>query len=247
MKGLFTKYVWLQLILSVLLLFGGTLVIVFVANGRQDVLRDALNIIVAVILFLFGAFAILATVIFEPKKIVANGLIYGAASIALGVFLCTKKMFLIDYLVDFLAIFFIVFGGIELIKGIIAVTQKEKKIVSIVVLFVLAAIFIAGGILSLIFRNKVEVVFCVIAGVILFLLGVYEFLFGVKGLIDVSKNRKKEPSKKVNKKKGKDNNQVDDNIRADKSESESEVVPVLEQREIKEIDYTKDEDKEKAQ
>ena len=74
MKSLFTKYVWLQLILSILLLFGGALIIAFGIMGKDEILVDALNIIAAVILFLFGAFAILATLVFEQNKVFTNGL-----------------------------------------------------------------------------------------------------------------------------------------------------------------------------
>ena len=75
MKSLFNKYIWLQLILSILLLFGGTIIVVFAINGKEDILKDALNIVAAVILFLFGAFAILASFVFETKKYVTNGLL----------------------------------------------------------------------------------------------------------------------------------------------------------------------------
>ena len=54
MKSLFSKYIWLKLILAVLLLFGGALIIVFAVLGKANVLQSGLNIIAAVILFLFG-------------------------------------------------------------------------------------------------------------------------------------------------------------------------------------------------
>ena len=106
MKSLFNKYIWLQLILSILLLFGGALIIAFAIMGKDNILEDGLNIISAVILFLFGGFAILATLVFEQNKYLTNGLLYGSACIALGVFLCMKEMILLDYLVYLLAIFF---------------------------------------------------------------------------------------------------------------------------------------------
>ena len=68
MKSLFSKYVWLQLILSILLLFGGAVIIAFAINNNTEVLENALNIVVAVILFLFGLFAILTAFFFETKK-----------------------------------------------------------------------------------------------------------------------------------------------------------------------------------
>ena len=64
MKSLFSKYVWLQLVLSILLLFSGSLIIAFAISGRQNVLRDGLNLVVAITLFIFGLFAILNAFIF---------------------------------------------------------------------------------------------------------------------------------------------------------------------------------------
>ena len=37
MKSLFSKYVWLQLILSILLLFGGAVIIAFAINNNTEV------------------------------------------------------------------------------------------------------------------------------------------------------------------------------------------------------------------
>ena len=223
MKSLFSKYIWLQLILSILLLFGGTLIIVFAATGKENILKDALNIISAVILFLFGAFAILAAFVFEPNKIFTTGLLYGSASIALGIFLCTGKFAMIDYLVYILAIFFIVAGAIELVKGIILATQKEKKIGYMIITFVIAAIFITGGILALVFteiNEKVSVVFCVLAGALLFVAGVYELVMGVKVIISVRNKGERSERKSV--------------FRRKKEYKQEEP----QQEEIKELDYT---------
>ena len=214
MKSLFKKYIWLQLILSILLLFGGTLIIVFAATGKQNILQDGLNIIAAVIFFLFGLFAILTSFIFEPNKVFTYGLLYGSACIAMGVFLCTRELVLLNYLVYLLAIFFIVIGAIELINGILLVVRKSKVIWMIVLSFVLAALFIAGGILALIYRENVKIAFCIVAGILLFAAGVYELIFGIKEMIDQNKNRGERKSRKSKKKETK-------------------------QEEVKELDYTK--------
>ena len=214
MKSLFKKYIWLQLILSILLLFGGTLIIVFAATGKQNILQDGLNIIAAVIFFLFGLFAILTSFIFEPNKVFTYGLLYGSACIAMGVFLCTRELVLLNYLVYLLAIFFIVIGAIELINGILLVVRKSKVIWMIVLSFVLAALFIAGGILALIYRENVKIAFCIVAGILLFAAGVYELIFGIKEMIDQNKNRGERKSRKSKKKETK-------------------------QEEVEELDYTK--------
>ena len=196
MKSLFNKYVWLQLILSILLLFGGTLIIVFAVSGKEGILRDGLDIIAAVILFLFGLFAILTALIFESNKIFTNGLLYGSACIALGVFLCLHKLVLLEYLVYLLAIFFIVVGAIELIKGIIYIAQKNKNKALIIVSLLAAVILITGGILALVFRTKVTIIFCIIAGVLLFAAGAYELIMGVRALIAQGRSKERKPARR---------------------------------------------------
>ena len=216
MKSLFKKYVWLQLILSILLLFGGALIIAFAATNKQNILEDVLNIIAAVILFLFGLFAILTSFIFESNKLFTNGLLYGSACIALGVFLCTRELVLLNYLVYLLAIFFIVVGAIELVNGILLIAKKEKRILFIILSFVAAALFITGGILAIVYRNNVKIAFCIIAGALLFIAGVYELIFGIREMIEQNKNKgERKPAKKAKKKEE------------------------PKQEEIKELDYTK--------
>ena len=219
MKSLFKKYVWLQLILSILLLFGGALIIAFAAANKPSILEDALNIIAAVILFLFGLFAILTSFLFEPNKLFTNGLLYGSISIALGVFLCVRELVLLNYLVLLLGVFFIVGGTVELVNGVIFIAKKEKKVLYIVIAFVAAVLFITGGILAIVFRANVKIVFCIIAGVLLFAAGVYELIFGIREMVEQNKNKEKKPARKAKKK---------------------EPEPAK-QEEIKELDYTKKE------
>ena len=228
MKSLFNKYVWLQLILSILLLFGGAVIIAFAINNNTEVLENALNIVVAVILFLFGFFAILTSFIFETKKYITVSLLYGSASIALGVFLCTKQFMLLEYLIYLIAIFFIVVGAIELLKAILLTVKKEKdKLALIIITYILAVLFIAAGILAIIFRDNVKdvlnIVASVIVGVLLLVAGGYELVLGIKALIS-------------NKKKA---NQV---VEEKKEEPVSEVQPEQPEEpqpeEIKELDYT---------
>ena len=164
MKSLFSKYIWLQLILAILLLFGGALIVIFTIIDNVNFLESGLNIVSAVILFLFGLFSIVASFAFEQGKIFTNGLFYGSACIALGVFLCTKELILLNYLVYLLAIFFIVIGAVELINGIILVVKKSK-VFAIVMTFIVATLLIAGGILAIIFRENVTITFCLMVPV----------------------------------------------------------------------------------
>ena len=192
--------------------------------GKMEILEDGLNIIAAVILFLFGLFAIVASFAFEGDRIISNGIIYGSASIAMGVFLLIKEFLLLDYLVYLLAIFFIVVGAIELIKAIILVIKKSNKTVAIIFAFIFAVIFITGGILAIIFKENVRIAFCIIAGVIIFLVGAYLMFTGIKEMIVQAKNKKR-PAK----------------VKKDKQPKEKEEKPVDEEVEYEapqELDYT---------
>ena len=213
MKSLFTKYIWLQFILSVLLLFAGALIIAFsikdfetIRNGGQPVIiSKGLDIIFAVILFLFGLFAIVASFAFEPNKVITNGIVYGSASIAMGVFLCTDRFEILEYLVYLLAIFFIVIGTIEIIKAIILLVKKAGKLFILIISIVIGALFIGGGIVSIIFADQVGIIFCFIAAVLLILIGVYLLVTGITTVIGgIKGNNENKPAKKEKEKKSKE-------------------------------------------
>ena len=225
MKSLFNKYVWLQLILSILLLFGGSVIIAFAINNDTKVLENALNIVIAVILFLFGLFAILTAFIFEIKKYVTLSLLYGSASIALGVFLCTKELVLLNYIIYLIAIFMIVVGAVELLKAIILTVKDRKQLTLIIISYVIAVLFITAGILAIVFRDKIKdvlnIVTCILAGVLLLLAGGWELYLGIKALVSKNKNGASKEKKK---------NKKDDQVVATQQEQPKE--------DIKEIDYT---------
>ena len=225
MKSLFSKYVWLQLILSILLLFGGAVIIAFAINNNTDVLENALNIVVAVILFLFGLFAILTAFVFETKKYITASLLYGSASIALGVFLCTKQLMLLDYIIYLIAIFLIVVGAIQLFKAILLTVKKQKhQLALIIITYVLAILFIAAGILAIVFRDNLKtglnIAASIIVGVLLLVAGGYELYLGIKAI--VGKNKTNAPKVKNNK----------------KHKKEEPAPEETKQEEIKELDYT---------
>lgn len=224
MKSLFNKYIWLQFILSVLLLFAGALIIAFaIKDGGGAILEKGLNIIFAIILFIFGLFAIVASFAFEPNRIITNGIIYGSGSIAMGVFLCTDQFEILNYLVYLLAIFFIVIGAIEIIKALILLIKKAEKLFILIISLIVGAIFIAGGILSIVFAQDVKIVFCYVAAALLILIGVYLLVTGVIYLIGGIKAKEK-PAKKEKENKA----------------NEKPVDEEVEYEAPQELDYTED-------
>ena len=212
MKSLFSKYFWLRFILSILLLFAGTLIIIFAASKKEQLLQDGLDIIAATILFIFGLFAIISSFFFESNSAVTNGLLYGSGCIALGIFLLTDKFHLLPYVVLLLSIFFVVIGSVELIKGILMIVQKFKNVTLIILTFVFAALFIAGGILAICNQGKATTALCIIGGILLVVCGIYQLVMGIRELSSKKKGNK--PAKKS----------------APKKE---------ENKEVKELDYTK--------
>lgn len=234
MKSLFNKYIWLQFILSVLLLFAGALIIAFaIKDGGGSILEKGLNIIFAIILFIFGLFAIVASFAFEPNRIITNGIIYGSGSIAMGVFLCTDQFEILNYLVYLLAIFFIVIGAIEIIKALILLIKKAEKLFILIISLIIGAIFIAGGILSIVFAQDVKIIFCYIAAALLILIGLYLLVTGVIYLIGgIKGNKGNKPAKKEKEKKNKEK-PVDDEVEyeAPQELDYSSDVPALEKKE----------------
>ena len=220
MKSLFNKYIWLQLILSILLLFGGGLIIAFAISGKEEVLKDGLNLVVAVTLFIFGLFAILTAFLFEARKFLTAGFLYGSICIALGVFLCVRKFFLLEYIVLILSIFFIVIGSAALVKSFVMVARRYRDSGLIAATLVIGIVCIALGILSLIFQDKMVNVFCIIAGFLLVGAGIFELVMGVRGILGHGKGSK--------------NNKKSSRKAASKGEPKQE--------EVKELDYTKTEE-----
>ena len=214
MKSLFGKYVWLRFILSISLLFAGTLIIIFAATNKGNILQDGLDIIAATILFLFGLFAIISSFFFESNSAITNGLLYGSACIALGIFLCTDKFHLLPYVVLLLSIFFVVIGSVELIKGILMIVQKFKNVTYIILTFVFAVLFITGGILAICNQGKATTALCIIGGILLVACGAYQMVVGIRVMSAKKGNRNNKPARRS----------------APKKES---------QKEVKEIDYTK--------
>ena len=94
-----------------------------------------------------------------------------------------------------LAIFFIVIGSVELIKGVILIAKKVN-VIATVITFIIAALFIAGGVLALIYRGDIKLAFCIIAGGLLFIAGVALLILGIRLMVEQGKNKEKKPAKK---------------------------------------------------
>ena len=119
----------------------------------------------------------------------------------------------------------IVVGAVELLKAIILTVKDRKQLTLIIISYVIAVLFITAGILAIVFRDKIKdvlnIVTCILAGVLLLLAGGWELYLGIKALVSKNKNGASKEKKKSKK---------DDQVVATQQEQPKE--------EIKEIDYT---------
>ena len=132
---------------------------------------------------------------------------------------------LLDYIIYLIAIFLIVVGTIQLFKAILLTVKKQKdQLALIIITYVLAVLFIAAGILAIIFRGNLKtglnIAASIIVGVLLLVAGGYELYLGIKAI--VGKNKTNAPKVKNNK----------------KHKKEEPAPEEVKREEIKELDYT---------
>lgn len=193
MNALFLKHKWLQIIYGALLLVAGILIIVMSINQPESI-TIWISVIFAIGLFIFGACSIMAGVFTLEKKFFNSLFIVGSLSIAFGVVLCTlaagKDTDLMGNLIKvFFSVMLLAMGAVECGEAAAMIYFKRSKF-AIAIFFVLGAIFITAGVLTLIFwDNIIKVVYAILGGLIA-LLGLFEMVVGVISFIGAKKAEK---------------------------------------------------------
>ena len=193
MNALFLKHKWLQIIYGTLLLVAGILIIVMSINQPESI-TIWISVIFAIGLFIFGACSIMAGVFTLEKKFFNSLFIVGSLSIAFGVVLCTlaagKDTDLMGNLIKvFFSVMLLAMGAVECGEAAAMIYFKRSKF-AIAIFFVLGAIFITAGVLTLIFwDNIIKVVYAILGGLIA-LLGLFEMVVGVISFIGAKKAEK---------------------------------------------------------
>ena len=193
MNALFLKHKWLQIIYGTLLLIAGILIIVMSINQPESI-TIWISVIFAIGLFIFGACSIMAGVFTLEKKFFNSLFIVGSLSIAFGVVLCTlaagKDTDLMGNLIKvFFSVMLLAMGAVECGEAAAMIYFKRSKF-AIAIFFVLGALFIAAGVLTLIFwDNIIKVVYAILVGLIA-LLGLFEMVVGVISFIGAKKTEK---------------------------------------------------------
>ena len=190
MNTLFAKHKWLQIIYGALLLVAGILIIVMSINNPENI-TIWISVIFAIGLFIFGACSIMAGVFSLEKKFFNSLFIVGSLSIAFGVVLCTlaagKDTDLMGNLIKvFFSVMLLAMGAVECGEAAAMIYFKRSKF-AIAIFFILGALFIAAGVLTLIFwENIIKVVYAILGGVIA-VIGLFEVVVGTLSFIGAKK------------------------------------------------------------
>ena len=180
MRKLFKRYKWMQLFLGCLLLIAGivTIIISFINVGT---LTTVLSIIIAVVLFTFGIFVLLAGLLEDNVNYFTTSIAVASLMIALGVVLCIRNRFIGDAILYFVAVCALAFGISELIKSVVLIKMHGKTEL-IALGFILAFLGIALGIVALCLQTKtimLQIIY-ICVGSILSAAGIIEIIYGAK-------------------------------------------------------------------
>lgn len=177
MKTLFDKHKWLQIIYGALLIAAGIVVIVLAINDTEQISKW-LSIVLAIGLFLFGGCTIAAGLFALQQKYFSSVFIYGALAISIGVVLCIKNTMIGEFITIFVGTLFLCMGAVCCGEAAAMIFFKRNK-VSIIVAFIVAAIFITLGVLALVFPETVEKIIYIAIGAIACLIGLLEIVLGI--------------------------------------------------------------------
>lgn len=178
---LYEKYKWSRLCTGMIFLLIGILTII-ITYINVSIVSATLSISIAAVLFMIGGVSLISNFIDHDKSIFTTSLAVAALCIAVGVVLCIRPTFLGDIIVYFMAAFAIAFGCIEIVKGIQLIRYHSKWYLY-VTCFVIAAILIAFGIISLVIGSGgVLTVIYTFVGCCFILIGVNESVIAIKKL-----------------------------------------------------------------
>ena len=188
MKTLYNKHKWMQIIFGALFLAAGILMIVIALNENNDqqTIAKWLSIVYAVSLFLFGATCIFSGVFSLKNKYFDPAFIYGDIAIAIGVVLCVHNTMINDFIVVFVGTLLTTTGVVFLGEAVAMIFFKRPK-PSIVLFFLLGALFLTLGILSYVFQQEALQIMFYGTGAVMCLVGVVQMVFGTVATIKAKK------------------------------------------------------------
>ena len=203
MNSLFSKHRWMQVMWGILLFVAGAITIIFAATSKGEDVALALGIAIAVVLFAYGLTIIFSSFLELKDGFFKYEIIIGAFVVAVGVVFCINHSLVADIIVSIIYVSLITFGLIFGIRATLAIVSKQK-VWWMPLCIVLAVLFIAAGILCLIFRRDVLNVCYIVLGAILIIVGIIEVYMSIKRALEsnsIGIEHKERKSRKSSKKK----------------------------------------------
>ena len=203
MNSLFQKHRWMQVMWGILLFVAGAITIIYTfANMDQEDTNVSLvlSIALAIVLFAYGFTIIFSSFLELKDKFFKYEILIGAFIIAVGIVFVIKIKLLEEIIVSLIAASLLTFGTVFAVRTIVAFVRK-LKVWWIGLCIALAVLFIAGGVLCLIFRNDVVEVSYVVLGGVLIIVGGGEIWLTIKRAMEANSIgiEQKEPVKEEKK------------------------------------------------
>ena len=171
---------WMNLVYGLVLIIVGILTLVF-AITNMGAIDNILSYSVAGALFVVGLMHIITAFVTNSSEFFSSALFLGSVAIAAGAVFCIDTGLISNFVIYFIATFFLAFGAVCIAKAIFFIVNKSK-VNWIVFFFIIATIMIAAGVLILVFSNQSKVfLYCAVGGSLL-ISGVFEFIMGIKEL-----------------------------------------------------------------
>ena len=181
MKNFFQRYKWVRVLYASLLICIGV-AITIVTFALKNYVDLTLSITVASTLFVIGLAIFVSTLFNERKEAFSSGLVYSALIITLGVILLMNTSLIRSFSLTLLSIFAIVLGASIIFKGISSIFNKIKWYLT-VAYFIVAAAFIAYGIVTLIYTDVAFILTFSGGGIGIAIYGVVELIIGIKEIV----------------------------------------------------------------
>lgn len=181
MGNLVNKYKWMTLVSGIILIIASALIIT-ISVVNVEALSKTLSIVIAILLFLFGGIMILSSFIEDRRSFFSSPLAYGSILIAVGVVLCILPTLIGEFIIYFIAVFCLAFGVVEVAKGVFLILGRSPWYYYVLT-FVIAAIAITFGIISLVVKpdDMLRVVY-IFMGSLVGLFGILTTISGIQRL-----------------------------------------------------------------
>lgn len=185
MNSLFNKHRWMQVMWGILLLVAGAITIIYTFANEGANVSLVLSISIAIVLFAYGFTIVFSSFLELKDGFFKYEIIIGAFIIAVGIVFVMNIDLLTDIIVSLIAASLLTFGAAFIARSVMAFAKKMKVWwLGLCVAF--AVLFVAAGVLCLIFKDKVVDACYLVLGGILVVVGCIEIYITIKRAIEAN-------------------------------------------------------------